>query len=237
LRPAPAGTRSASSRCSRSMIWVHVRTRSSRRLVSRYSTTAWSSRRPAAAAGRSGRRPRPRPRRRGRSCGRGRPTAPVARRRPAAARVAGRRRGRPRSPSTAAASARPTHVLEPTRKRQRFSWSNLPAPWNPTAADPGLLRPGHRRGSAGGLVGRRVQRVGPHPVPPPRRSCPALVGPAPLAHGSLRLRLADQLMGRTRPTSRPRRTAARPVQGATAAAQPRHHTLNDRETHQDGWPQ
>jgi hypothetical protein len=26
-----------------------------------------------------------------------------------------------------------------TRRRQRFSWSDLPAPWNPTAAAPGLL--------------------------------------------------------------------------------------------------
>jgi hypothetical protein len=42
FRPAPAGTSSASSRCSRLRAWVRVATRSSRRSDSSRSTVAWS---------------------------------------------------------------------------------------------------------------------------------------------------------------------------------------------------
>jgi transposase len=40
-----------------------------------------------------------------------------------------------------------TTVLEPTRRRQRRLWSDLPAPWNPMAADPELL-PGFNKSVA-----------------------------------------------------------------------------------------
>jgi hypothetical protein len=96
-----------------------------------------------------------------------------------------------------------TTVLEPTRKRQRGLWSDLPAPWNPTAADPGLL-PAFNKSAADRRTGRARLSV---------RRCgcarPARDGRSPTsAMGRLRRRRS-----RSRCACRPRRS---PTSGSVA---------------------